>query len=201
MEKFVTDQPTDFPIGESGFFLKSKIGELSVLSVEQIKGSLYKVNLYGLMTDHSDEFSIGSKTYNDSIVLDMDDQELITGYALQMNDFLFVIFDVPSIDVGWPAEDTVTIKNLLTKKRITISSKTPLEDGEIKEDGNLFVFEGELWEQKNDTGNVINTKKWRAFINDEGRVVYQGFCWEYSNSQKGLLIKRSRTSKKRILFD
>lgn len=198
MNDLITKQKTSLPIGNSGFFLKEKekIEDMSIESIEPITGSLYEIHLCGTKVISSDEFSRTSATGWDLNILDLDDQKFHPGYANKLNGHLYAILDIQSIEVGWPAYDTAIIKNTKTGRKITIESGTPLDE-EIVTKNNLFILEGSLWVEHDDWKKTyVEEKRWRAFIDEEGKLIYKGFCWEYRIGENFLMIKRGKTSRK-----
>jgi len=198
MKNFITNEPTSLPIGETGLFIveETKIEDLYIEKVEHIAGSLYKLELFGMRITEVDEVGRCSKTVWDSVILDMDDQETIPGYACSMSENLWAIFDIMSIEVGWPAYDEVTVKNLKTGKRFTLVANAPLED-EFQKSHELFVFEGSLFDLDKDK----ETKRWKAFVDNNGKIIFRGFCWDYKTTQKTLTVQLHRTSKKKLVIN
>lgn len=197
MHNLITTEKTSLPIGNSGFFLKEKekIEDMLIESIESISGSLYEIHLCGMRVTSSDEFSRTSAECWDLNILDLDDQKFYPGYAKKLNGHLYAILDIRSIEVGWPAYDTAIIKNTKTGRKITIESGAPLNDEIVTKD-NLFILEGSLWIEHDWGEPYVEEKRWRAFIDEEGKLIYKGFCWEYRISQNFLIIKRGKTSKK-----
>ncbi|MFA6251503.1 MAG: hypothetical protein WC603_02660 [Candidatus Paceibacterota bacterium] len=194
MKNFITNESTSLPIGKTGLFIveDTKIEDLDINKVEYIAGSLYKLELRGMRVTEADETGRCSKTVWDSEILDMDDQETIPGYACPMSENLWAIFNVTSIDLGWPSYDEVIVKNIETKKRVTLTSNAPLDEEFENSDG-LFVFKGSLF----DYDKNKEMKRWRAFVDNNGKVIFRGFCWDYKITNKTLIIQRGRTSSKK----
>lgn len=198
MYNLITTEKTNLPIGNSGFFIKEgeKIEDMSIESIEPISGSLYEIHLCGMKVTESDEFSSTSAQCWDLNILDLDDQKFYPGYANKLNGHLYAILDIQSIAVGWPAWDTAIIKNTKTGRKITFESGTPLDDEIVTKD-NLFIFGGTLFTEQGDWPKTyVEEKRWRAFVDEEGKLIYKGFCWEYRIGENFLAIQRGKTSRK-----
>lgn len=196
----ITQNKTSTPIGRSGFYFTDniKINDLSVDSIKKIPRScsLYEVRLSESRFVSSDEVGTVHASAWDMIIFDSDDQKIHDGFAKRMNKDLFAIFDTKSCFTGWPAEDEIIIKNTLTGKKSNLRPRAPVEDGKITRINNLFIFEGELWDCKCCCIPCQKKDHWRAFVNTEGKILYDGWCWDYSIENNILTIKRWRNSKK-----
>jgi hypothetical protein len=200
--EFITKQETDLPIGSTGFFINSDLydGNYSVINVIHLEASLYNLKLVGMKFLGSDETGTTHGTCYDAIILDMDDQSIIDGYAVKISAKLWAIFNIESDEVGWPAEDIVCIKNIQTGERSIIECQAPLKE-EVERVGNFFLFQGSLGQVVNGF-KFIETRRWASFINEEGKKIYSGFCWDYELKPDSLIIKRGKrsTSYKIIYF-
>lgn len=196
MEELITKEKTELPIGDTGLFINPylRIDDYNVMKVDYIAGNLYKLKLEGMILASSDETGTVHKTDFDTVILDMDDKQIIAGYAVKMNEKLWVIFDTTSCFIGWPADDIITIKNIQTGKKISIEAQAPFVE-EFHRAENLFIFKGCLWE--GGTYSFVETKRWMVFINQEGKVIYKGFCWEYELKKNELIIKKFKKSRKK----
>ncbi len=195
INSIISKQKNDFPIGDTEYYFKSDEldGGYRILRIIPFIANLYELEIEGMKFVESDETGVTHKTDFDSVILDMDDKKIIDGYAIKMNEKLWAIFDILSVDIGWPADDTITIKNIETKKQTAINFKAPLEDN-FKKINNLFLFEGFLGESI--SGVEFNEKKrWRVFINQEGEIIYKGFCWNYELNSNTLIISKFKNSK------
>jgi hypothetical protein len=193
---FITQEETEFPIGDSGLFFKKDFlfENLSVNSIKHISGSLYEIMFWGLKPIEHDVISTVSKSVWNMCILDINDGQLHAGYAQKLNENLYAIFDLSSIDVGWPAHDVIIIKNIINNRKYEIIFEAPAEEKFVVEK-NLFIFQGCL-------GNIIDQKwederRWRIFINKDGKVIYKGFCWEYQFSENTLIIKKDISSSRK----
>lgn len=190
----ITKKVTELPIGDSGFYFNNdKIEGYSIEDINHISGSLYEITLRGMKTVDSDEFSKTSTTCWDMSIVDLDDKKIHPGYAEKINESLYAIFDIPSIEVGWPAHDVVIIKNVTTGKKIQIEFEAAASE-KIKTDGDLYILSGSIFGQINDE----TQKEWRVFLNQEGKIIYKGFCWKYQLLENKIVVKKFKTSKKLV---
>lgn len=170
MNKHVTKKRTDFPIGKSGFYLQTNLlGSMHISTIKKVAQSLYEITLTGLGNYRSDETGSSASTVWDKTIFDADDQTFHSGYHKKITENLHAIFDIASGDVGWPASDTVLIKNTETKKRFSIRYGAPADDGSILKRGNFFIFTGEF-------GSVVDgfKKHWVAIVTRNGNFAYKG---------------------------
>lgn len=193
-ESLITQKVTELPIGDSGFYFnEDKIGGYSIEEINHISSSLYEITLRGMKTVDSDEFSKTSTTCWDMTILDLDDKKLHPGYAEKINESLFAIFDIPSLEVGWPAHDVIIIKNVTTGKKTYIEFEVAASE-KIKTDGDLYILSGSIFNQI----NYEAQKEWRVFLNQDGKIIYKGFCWKYKLIDNKIVIKKFKTSKRLI---
>ena len=196
MNDLITKKVTELPIGDSGFyFSENKIGNYSIEEINYIASSLYEIILRGMKTSHSDKISRTSETCWDMSILDLNDKEIYPGYAEKINESLYAIFDIESIEVGWPAHDVVIIKNIVTGKKFSIEFEAALSE-EIQIDDDLYILSGSIFAEINN--EWIEQKKWKVFIDQNGGIIYKGFCWEYQMFNNKIVIKKFKTSKKVI---
>lgn len=186
-EKLITKKVTDLPIGDSGFYFSSnKINGFYVEGISHISHSLYKISTVGMKT-----VSRGcSETCWDTYTLDLDNKEVFPGYAEKINESLYAIFDIESIDIGWPAHDVIVIKNVTTGKKNVIEFEAAANE-EIETDGSLYILSGSIF----DGINYEEQKRWKVFMDQDGKIIYKGFCWEHQLFGNKLLIKKFKTSK------
>jgi len=184
-EKFITKNVTEFPIGDSGFyFSQNKIdADYIIDNINHICGSLYEISVMGVV----------GKTCWSMYTLDLDDKEIHPGYVKKISESLYAIFDIPSIDVGWPAEDIIIIKNVISGKKIPINFDAPADEN-IVTSGDFFILSGSIVDIIDGEQNI--KKEWKVFLNKDGKIVYKGFCWEYQLLDNKIFIKKFKSSKK-----
>ena len=188
----VTTTRTSLPIGRSGYFFPedTKINDMGIIGTSKIAGSLWKIQLSGVKFIRDDETGKEYGTCFDLVIFDADDQKIHPGYCKKISKSLFAIFDTPSTLLSWPTDDAIVIKNIQTGKKKFLEPKAPTTDGKVTKDQNLFILEGELWSEEE------KLEHWRAFVNPEGQIVYEGPCWSYQINDNKLKIKKTKTSKK-----
>ena len=189
-DALITKKVTELPIGDSGlYFNKDKIEGYSIEEITHISSGLYEIALRGMKTVRRNEWT----TCWDMTILDLDDKKLHPGYAEKINESLYAIFDLNSIEVGWPARDVVIIKNVVTGKKTYIVFEAAADE-EVKTDGGLHILSGSIF---GETYNEVQ-KEWKVFLKNDGKIIYKGFCWEYNLVDNKIVIKKFKTSKRVI---
>jgi len=181
-EDFITTEETEFPIGISGLFLRKDLNMegKKIDSIKQINNVLYEVMFYGFVFVESDEISSLSGTKFDCSIFDLDDKSLTPGYEKKLSENIYLIF----------SDEHIFIKNIVSHKKLKICLIGYSLESEdlIYLENNIFLIEKDF---KYIDGEFTELKiPFRIFINQNGEILYKGFCFNYQIYRDKLVIRK-----------